>query len=215
MKNTLSRLLASACLGALVLAGCDTGDAGTQPQGAMEVKGLQTPAAFADIGDDGERAAALFLEMEKVLQHPRCANCHPVSDRPTQGDIMRAHMPPVTRGPGGMGVAGMECSTCHGTENVEFTSMEGSIPGAEGWHLAPLSMGWVGLSAAALCAQIKDTDRNGGKSLDDLIEHNAEDHLVGWGWHPGEGREPAPGDQETFGALTAAWVEAGAHCPVE
>lgn len=197
---------------ALMLAGCG------EPQepaaeGPLEIAGLKTPAAFASIDDDEARAAALFTEISTVLQHPRCANCHPVTDQPLQGDAMNPHMPPVTRGPGGMGVAGMECSTCHSTENVSFTSMPGSIPGAEGWHLAPLSMGWVDLSPAELCAQIKDPDKNGGKSLDDLIEHNSEDHLVAWGWHPGEGREPAPGDQQTFGALTRAWVNAGAHCP--
>ena len=41
----------------------------------------------------------------------------------------------------------------------------------------------------------------------------AEDSLVGWGWQPGAGREPAPGDQATFGELIAAWIDTGAHCP--
>ena len=68
-------------------------------------------------------------------------------------------------------------------------------------------------SAAEICAQIKDEERNGGKTLEELHEHNAEDGLVGWGWHPGEGREPAPGSQEIFGELTKAWIETGAACP--
>jgi hypothetical protein len=41
----------------------------------------------------------------------------------------------------------------------------------------------------------------------------AEDSLVGWGWAPGAGREPAPGTQKEFGALIAAWAESGAACP--
>ena len=179
---------------------------------ANEVNGLKTPAAFSDIADDADRAAALFGEMSKVMLHPRCANCHPREGGPTQGDDMHPHEPPVVRG-FGMGAAGMECSTCHGPANVEFASMEGSIPGAEPWMLAPQSMGWVGATPSELCAQIKNTELNGGRSLDDLVFHNSEDHLVGWAWHPGEGRTPAPGDHETFGALTAAWTEAGAHCP--
>lgn len=183
------------------------------PQEPSEVKGLKTPAAFADIANDEARAAAIFDEMAAVLLHPRCVNCHPVDGGPTQGDAMEPHNPPVARGPGGLGAPGMQCSTCHGETNVAFASMEGSIPGDPAWHLAPASMGWRGVSVAEICAQIKDPARNGGKSLAALIEHNAEDHLVGWGWRPGEGREPAPGDQETFGALTAAWVDAGAHCP--
>ncbi len=179
---------------------------------ANEVNGLKTPAAFAAIEGDEERSAALFTELSKVMLHPRCANCHPREGGPTQGDDMHPHNPPAVRG-FGMGAAGMECSSCHGPANVEFASMVGSIPGAEPWMLAPESMGWAGASPAELCAQIKDEDLNGGRTLDDLVFHNTEDHLVNWAWHPGEGRSPAPGDQETFGALTAAWAAAGGHCP--
>jgi hypothetical protein len=46
-----------------------------------------------------------------------------------------------------------------------------------------------------------------------LIEHSAHDSLVGWGWAPGQGREPAPGTQAQFGALMAAWADTGAVCP--
>lgn len=37
----------------------------------------------------------------KDLQHPRCVDCHPRTDRPLQGDLMRVHQPPVTRGRSG------------------------------------------------------------------------------------------------------------------
>ena len=175
---------------------------------------LQEPDAFADIEDDATRAAALFEEMAKVLTHPRCMNCHPVDDSPRQGDAMAVHHPPVVRnGESGMGVIGMECSTCHGAENVSYVGVEGSIPGHEPWHLAPASMGWIGLTVPEICAQIQDPARNGGRSLAELHEHNAEDGLVGWGWDPGEGRTPAPGSQELFGRLTQAWIDAGAGCP--
>ena len=178
----------------------------------LEVAGLKTPAAFAALTNDDERAAALFLEMAKVIQHPRCANCHPRSGGPTQGDDMRPHEPPMLR-VDGFGPPGLECGTCHGAENAEFASMTGSVPGAEPWHLPPESMGWQGLSPAEICVQIKDLEKNGGRSLDDLVAHNTADHLVNWAWNPGEGRTPAPGDQATFGALTRAWVDAGAGCP--
>ncbi len=203
--------VAGALVGGALLAACGGGEDASTPA-IEEINGLKTPAAFSQIADDGERAAALFAEMSKVMLHPRCANCHPREGGPTQGDAMAPHNPPVVRA-AGMGAAGMECSTCHGGANVEFASMTGSIPGAQPWLLAPQSMGWAGASVAELCTQIKDTDRNGGRSLDDLVKHNGRDHLVNWAWHPGEGREGAPGDQETFGALTAAWVEAGGHCP--
>ncbi|MCP1199629.1 Isoquinoline 1-oxidoreductase subunit [Notoacmeibacter sp. MSK16QG-6] len=176
---------------------------------------LSGPDAFASIADREKRAAALFEEMGKVLQHPRCLNCHPVDDTPRQGDAMQIHNPPVVRGEADFGAAAMRCNTCHGSENVAYTTGEGSIPGHDPWHLAPKEMGWIGLSLRAICEQIKDPERNGGKTLRDLVEHNARDGLVGWGWEPGEGREPAPGSQEIFGALTQAWVAAGAGCPTD
>ena len=199
----------------VALVGCgkkEDGSRAVKADGPTEVAGLKTPAAFVGITDDTERSVALFEEMSKVMLHPRCANCHPKEGGPTQGDMMEAHNPPVIRGEAGMGAPGMECSTCHGSANVEFASMEGSIPGADPWILAPQSMGWVGATPAELCVQIKNPELNGGKTLQQLVAHNSGDHLVNWAWTPGEGRSPAPGDQATFGALTAAWVEAGAHC---
>ena len=68
-------------------------------------------------------------------------------------------------------------------------------------------------SGLDICRQIKDEDRNGGKTLAELVDHMANDDLVGWGWHPGKGREPVPGTQKQFGELYKAWAATGAHCP--
>src|SRR6476620_9278392 len=38
---------------------------------------LRSPADFASIANPAERARALFTEAGRVLQHPRCINCHP------------------------------------------------------------------------------------------------------------------------------------------
>lgn len=173
---------------------------------------LRPPAAFARITDRKARSVALFTEMGKVIQHPRCLNCHPRSDRPTQGEGV-PHLPPVQRGAAGIGVPGLECTACHGPANVTFASGAGSIPGEPTWHLAPLEAGWQGLSLGAICRQLKNKRRNGSMSLAELHKHNAGDALVGWGWNPGVGREPAPGTQQQFGELTQAWIETGAACP--
>ena len=173
---------------------------------------LRPPSTFARIGDRSARAAAIFTEMGKVIQHPRCLNCHPRTDRPTQAEG-RPHMPPVRRGPAGVGVPGLECGTCHGAANVPFANGTGSIPGDPAWQLAPREMAWQGLSLGAICAQLKDRRRNGGKSLAEIQHHNAEDGLVGWGWNPGAGRTPVPGTQKMFCDLTQTWIEAGAACP--
>ncbi len=210
--TTIRLRLTAAAITLLLAAGCGGSKEDKALKGPLEVNGLSTPAAFADIEDDRARAAALFEEMSKVMLHPRCANCHPKTGGPTQGDDMHPHNPPVIRADG-MGAPGMTCNACHGTHNVAFASMEGSIPGASPWILAPALMGWAGATPAELCAQLKDPQRTGGRSLEDLVEHNGVDHLVGWAWEPGEGRTSAPGDQATLGALTEAWVAAGGHCP--
>lgn len=175
-------------------------------------EGLRPPSAFASIADRKARSAAIFTEMGKVIQHPRCLNCHPRGDRPTQG-TGHPHSPPVQRGPAGIGVAGMECTVCHGPANMTFANGRGSIPGHPTWHLAPKEMAWQGVGLRGICEQLKDRRRNGGMSLAELQHHNAEDSLVGWGWDPGSGREPAPGTQKQFGELTQAWIDTGAACP--
>lgn len=179
----------------------------------QKVEGLKPVGAFAGIADPSARSLAIFAEMGKVIQHPRCVNCHPRTDRPLQGDAQQPHNPPVARGPADRGMAGLECSTCHGPRNVAFANGTGSIPGHPEWHVAPIEMAWEGKTLGQICAQIKDRKRNGGKTLEQLIEHNSHDTLVGWGWNPGPGRTPVPGTQAQFGELTRAWVASGAKCP--
>jgi len=186
----------------------ETSLAGLPPVGKNE---LRPVAAFDVIPDKKQRSAALFLEASRVLLHPRCANCHPDGDSPLQGMRMIPHQPPVARGPDDHGVVAMQCQGCHQRENLEHAR----VPGAPNWHLAPREMAWVGKTPRYLCEQLKDKKRNGGKSLAELVEHNTHDELVAWGWKPGHGREPAPGDQKQFGAITAAWVATGAECPSE
>ena len=44
-------------------------------------------------GGQGRRETGLaaYAEIASVLQSPRCLNCHPRGDRPTQGDDMHVH----------------------------------------------------------------------------------------------------------------------------
>jgi hypothetical protein len=170
---------------------------------------LAAPETFASMTDQAERSAAYFTELSKVLTHPRCTNCHPASDRPRQGDAARPHQPPVFRGPDGFGLASMRCSNCHHSANFE----PAGVPGNPAWHLAPAEMAWEGKTPSEICAQIKDPARNGGRSLGDLVHHIGDDTLVGWAWHPGGSRTPAPGTQKAAKALLEAWIETGAACP--
>ena len=74
-------------------------------------------------------------------------------------------------------------------------------------------MAWEGKSLSEICVQIKDPNRNGGRSLADLVHHIGDDSLVSWAWAPGFGRQPAPGTQKEAGALVEAWAKTGAACP--
>jgi hypothetical protein len=171
---------------------------------------LKPASSFAGIKDNDERAVALFQEAGKVIQSPRCMNCHPATERPTQTDRMRPHIPLVVRGDGGVGAAGgLACSTCHHEQNFDAAG----VPGNPAWALAPAEMAWQGKTLGQICTQIKDKERNGGKDMAALVKHMAEDGLVGWGWHPGGNRTPAPGTQKEFGELIKAWADAGASCP--
>jgi hypothetical protein len=171
---------------------------------------LQPVSSFDKIADGRTRSIALFTEAGKVLQHPRCMNCHPATERPTQTDRMRPHQPLVVRGADGRGAAGTPCTACHHVGNFDA----GHIPGHRDWHLAPATMAWQDKSLAQVCSQIKDRARNGGRDLVALIHHVSEDSLVGWAWSPGAGRTPAPGTQAQFGELMKTWATTGAFCPL-
>lgn len=210
-KSILTAAFAGAAallLGAGVLTSVSLAQDNPQP--------LKPASEFQSIADQKERSVALFEEAGKVILHPRCVNCHPAGDHPLQGMNSHVHQPPVSRGEGDIGMPGMMCGTCHGAENVDVIGQAEtikSIPGHPTWHVAPIEMAWEGKKLGEICEQIKDPARNGGKTLDQIIEHMAHDSLVGWGWAPGKGREPVPGTQAEFGELIKYWVETGAACP--
>jgi hypothetical protein len=193
----------------LALLALAAGSASAQTATSGPGADLRGVAAFSGIADQRARSLAIFDEMGKVLQHPRCVNCHPASDRPLQTDRMQPHQPLVVRGPESHGAPGMACGTCHGPANFD----PGRVPGHPDWHLAPAVMAWEGKSLGQICTQMKDPARNGGKDMAALVHHLAEDSLVGWGWSPGAGRTPVPGTQAGFGLLVKAWADAGAACP--
>ncbi len=205
---------AAICL--FVAAGTALSPASIAQDAKPDAKTLKPAASFQSIANQQQRSVALFQEAGKVIQHPRCVNCHPATDRPLQGATMHPHQPPVFRGDGGMGLPGMQCTTCHSAQNTPVVGQADtikSIPGNPAWHLAPIEMAWAGKTLGQICQQIKDPARNGGMSMDKLVEHMAHDELVGWGWDPGAGREPVPGTQAEFGELIKAWVDTGAACP--
>ena len=164
---------------------------------------------------DHATGVAAFETVRAVLQHPRCQNCHPAGDAPLQGDEGRMHSMNVLRGPTGHGMAGAECTTCHGPANPPSNYGLHVPPGViDGWHMPKPEekLVFVGVAPRALCEQVKDPAHNGGKDMAALRKH-LDTPLVVWGWDPGFGRAPVPTPYATFIDAWETWAAAGAPCP--
>ena len=161
---------------------------------------------------DAAASQAAFQQVYKVLTSPRCQNCHPAGDAPLQGDDSHVHLQNVKRGKDGHGVPAMRCDTCHQTANLAGGHMP---PGNPKWALPPPEhkMVFVGRPVGELCRQIKDPKQNGGRTLDQIFHHIADDELVGWGWNPGDGRALPPLSRPDTVAQLKIWVDGGAACP--
>lgn len=173
---------------------------------AFALTQFELPAVSAAPGDEAKSIAA-FQTVVKVLNHPRCMNCHTTVAWPTQGDDQHRHTLNVARGPDDRGAPGMKCVTCHKDKNVA------DIPGAKDWHMASLSQGWTGLNPGALCRAITDPKKNGNRAGAKIIEHLEADRLVVWAWTPGAKRTVPPMSHKDFLAAAQTWIKAGAHCP--
>ena len=155
-----------------------------------------------------------FDKMMLVLTHKRCVNCHPAGDRPRQGEDSHYHNFEVQRGENNHGIAAVKCQTCHQDENNDYSG----VPGAPEWSLAPRAMAWEGLNRVEIAKSIMDPKINGGRSLEELVEHLTEHALVLWAWSPGVDangvpREKPPVSKEDYITAVKEWAESGAHIP--
>lgn len=158
--------------------------------------------------------ATPFDKMMQVLMHKRCMNCHPSDDRPRQGEDSHVHNFGVQRGKENHGVAGLQCQTCHQSENNKYSG----VPGAPHWGLAPKTMGWQGLNRIEIARSLLDKEKNGGRDLEAIVKHLTEDALVAWAWNPGvnadgKPREKPPVTREDFIKAVKAWAKDGAKIP--
>jgi hypothetical protein len=171
------------------------------------------PTAVAQpAGRDDAGARAAFRDVYKVLMHPRCLNCHPAGDAPLQGDDSHPHFQNVQRGSDGRGKYALKCANCHQDVNLPGENMP---PGNPTWHLPTKVMPLVfeGKSPRQLAEQLKDPKRNGGKTLEQLLDHVEHDNLVLWGWEPGDGRTKPPLAHAQFAKKFREWVAKGAASP--
>ena len=158
---------------------------------------------------DDNAGVAAFGVVYRVLESPRCRNCHPAGDAPLQFDDGRPHAMNITRRSAYNGVT---CATCHRDKNG---TRPGQPPGAPSWHLPPpgTPMIFEAKTPKQLCEQLKDPTQTGGRDLAALIEHVDKDPLVLWGWSPGPGRPPVPVAHDDFVRAMRTWADAGAPCP--
>jgi len=159
-----------------------------------------------------EAGKKAFLDVARVLQSPRCMNCHPVGDAPLQTDASRPHAMNVSR----LSVdAGLACATCHRERNSEALGIPGGPPGAPKWGLPPKEtpMVFEKTTPTAICEQMKDPARNGHKDFAALLEHVDHDPLVMWGWAPGGKRTLPPLSHPEFVLAFRTWLASGGACP--
>jgi mono/diheme cytochrome c family protein len=177
---------------------------------ARHTAAIDRPAPAADKDEDEGRAA--FLSAYKVFIHPRCVNCHPTGDSPLQGEDSRPHAQNVRRGADGKGKYALRCANCHQAANLPGENMP---PGNPNWHLPPADtpMVFQGRTPAALARQLKDPKQNGGKTLEQLLDHVEKDKLVTGCWEPGEGRTKPPLSHAEFVKRMREWVAKGAPEP--
>jgi len=179
--------------------------------------GIATSSFKGDGGDekksgkDSVTSVAAFMDVYKVLMHPRCMNCHPAGDIPLQNDDSHIHSMNPQRGKDGHGLNAMKCTNCHQPGN---TAGLRTPPGNPKWALPPANMKMVfeNKSPRELAIQIMDYNRNGHKTKAQLIEH-ARDTLVKWGWNPGEGRATPPLSYPEFVKAWDTWIKTGGYAP--
>ena len=185
---------------------------------AISCSHAPAPAPASGAPSAASDPIASFETIRAVLQSPRCVNCHPNGDQPTQGDDSHIHQQSVQRGPSGRGAVGLACSTCHGKANPPDSYGAHMPPGVSTeWRLPPPEhrMVFAGRSSRELCLQLKDRRQNGGLDMAGLTHHMADDALTRWGWSPGYGRKPVPVSHDEFVRAFKTWAGAGAPCPAE
>ncbi|MBF9031683.1 hypothetical protein HKCCE3408_14880 [Rhodobacterales bacterium HKCCE3408] len=166
--------------------------------------------------DEGLDAWARIYE---VASHPRCSNCHvgadniPMWSGPSYGRT-QPHGMNINAGESRIGAETLPCATCHAMNETGGNPEPHHAPQvAATWRLAPVEAAWFGRSSEEICAQLRDPERNGGRSFVEIATHLDHDLILHWAWNPGGGREPAPYSLQEHVNDVLAWGVAGQPCP--
>ncbi len=165
-----------------------------------------------------EEGLAAWDRIYEVASHPRCSNCHvgasnrPMWSGPSYGRT-RPHGMNINAGESRIGAEYVTCQTCHALREAGGNDMPHAAPQvAANWQLAPVEADWFGKSSAEICAQLRDPERNGDRTAQDIADHLGHDVILHWAWTPGGGREPAPYSLEEHTKDVLIWGAAGQPC---
>ena len=153
----------------------------------------------------------------EVTSHPRCANCHVGADnRPMWSGPSYAKTRPhgmnINAGNSRIGIETLQCSTCHAYREGVNDIPHGAPQVAMNWQLPPVEAEWFGKTSDEICNQLRDPDRNGGRTMMELAEHLDHDLILHWAWAPGGGREAAPYSLQEHIDDVLMWGVAGFPC---
>lgn len=152
-----------------------------------------------------------------VASHPRCTNCHVgAQDAPMWEGLgykaARKHGMGVQAGESRIGAETIPCRTCHVTSERANTVPHAAPHVLGAWRLPPVELNWLGLESAALCAQLRDPERNDGNDIAGLVDHLQSSPFVAWGFDPGADRSAPPGSVVAMERDVALWGAAGTPC---
>lgn len=161
-----------------------------------------------------------WTRIYEVTSHPRCSNCHvgadnrPMWSGPTYGKA-RPHGMNINAGDSRIGAETIQCSTCHAYREGVNDMPHAAPQVAMNWQLAPVEAEWFGKSSDEICNQLRDPDRNGGRTMVELAEHLNHDLILHWAWNPGGGREAAPYSLQEHIDDLLVWGVAGFPCATD
>ena len=165
-----------------------------------------------------EEGLAAWDRIYRVATHPRCSNCHvgdsdqPMWSGPSYGKA-RAHGMNIHAGESRIGAETIPCRTCHATNGTGGNDVAHAAPQVDdAWRLPPVEADWFGKSSDEICAQLRDPERNDGRTFLEIADHLGHDVILHWAWTPGGGREPAPFSLQEHTDDVLAWGVAGMPC---
>ena len=130
---------------------------------------------------------------------------------PTYG-APRVHGMNINAGESRIGAETVLCSTCHALRDGLNDEPHAPPQVSMNWQLPPVEAEWFGKTSVEVCEQLRDENRNGGRSYLDIADHLDHDLILHWAWNPGGGREPAPYDLQAHVNDVLIWGVGGTPC---